>query len=77
MKTLTKSNLSLYLFEDDVSLDIASDKITVGDPAQYIISDCNSSNTVLHTGVTAPDAWIGHKYIYDGTKWALNPNYQP
>ena len=76
MKTLTKSNLSLYLLEDDVSVAMASDKITVGDPPKFIIGDCNSSDTVLHTDVaTPPSDWIGHKYTYDGTAWAANPNY--
>jgi hypothetical protein len=75
MKTLTKNNLSLYLLEDDVSVVLASDKITVGDPPKFIIADCNSSDTVLHEGVSKPEEWIGHKYTYDGTGWALNPNF--
>ena len=76
MKTLTKSNLSLYLLEDDVSVVLASDKITVGDPAKFIIQDCNSSDTVLHTDVsTPPSGWIGNKYTYDGTTWAVNPDF--
>ena len=77
MKTLTKDNLSLYLFEDDESVVLASDKITVGDPPKFIIGDCNSSNTVLHTSVaTPPSDWIGTKYTYNGTAWAANSDYK-
>jgi len=71
MKTLTKSNLSLYLFEDDVSVVMTTENITVGDPAKFMILDCNSENTVLHTGAPKPKHWYGHKYTYDGTTWAL------
>ena len=77
MKTLTKNNLSLYLLEDDVSVVLASDKITVGDPPKFIIQDCNSSDTVLHTNVaTPPGDWIGTKYTYNGTAWAANSDYK-
>ena len=76
MKTLTKSNVSLYLLEDDESVVLSSDKITVGDPPKFIIGDCNSSDTVLHNSVsTPPSGWIGNKYTYDGTTWAVNPKY--
>jgi len=81
MKTLVKNvrtvnNLSLYLFGDDVDLDIQSDKIIVGDPPQFIIADCNSTNTVLHTNVaTPPGDWTGTKYTYNGTAWAANSDY--
>lgn len=75
MKTLTKDGLSLYLFEDDKPLLIEKDKITVGDPADFIIGDCNSGNTVLHEGITGPEDWIGGKFLFDGTNWAPNPNW--
>jgi len=75
MKTLTKDNLSLYLFEDDKPLLIEADKITVGDPAEFIIGDCRSEDTVLHEGVTGPEDWTGGKYFYDGTDFTLNPNW--
>tara|TARA_R110002126_G_scaffold73489_3_gene183186 strand:- start:1356 stop:1598 length:243 start_codon:yes stop_codon:yes gene_type:complete len=71
MKTLTKNNLSLYSFEDNVSVVMTTKGITVGDPAQFIIRDCNSNDTVLHENVVDPDDWYGHKYTYDGTTWAL------
>lgn len=76
MKTLTKENLSLYLFEDAEVLDITADQITVGNPAEFIIADCNSTNTVLHEDVTGPADWTGGKYFYDGADWALNPDWK-
>jgi len=71
MKTLTKNNLSLYIFEDDVSVAMTPENITVGEPAQFRILDCNSNDTVLHENVVDPDDWYGHKYAYDGTTWTL------
>lgn len=76
MKTLTKDSLSLYLFDDDKALLIEPDKITVGDPAELIIGDCNSGNTVLHENVTRPADWVGGKYLYDGAAWTLNPDWK-
>ncbi len=71
-------NVSLYLFEDSKQVLIESDKTVIGDPSKpdVIIMDCNSSNVVLHEGVTDPDDWCGWKYFYttdDG--WVLNPNW--
>lgn len=75
MKTLTKNNLSLYLLADDEALNITTQDITVGNPAKFIIGDCNSTNTVLQEGVTGPVDWIGGKYFFDGTDWTLNPDW--
>ena len=75
MKTLTKNNLSLYLFGDEKPLSIQQDKIVVGDPEELIIGDCNINNTTLHGGITAPADWVGGKYFFDGTDWALNPDW--
>jgi len=75
MKTLTKGNCSIYLFEDSKVIAITADNIIVGNPVEFIIDDCDSSNTVLHEGVTAPDDWIGHKYDFDGTTWTQNPDW--
>ncbi len=75
MKTLTKNNLSLYLLEDDVVIVMGTKKITVGDPPKFRIADCNSTDTVLHEGVSQPDNWRPDKYTYDGTTWELNPNF--
>lgn len=73
MKTLTKDNVSIYLFADYEELVISEENIIVGNPPKFIIGDCNSTDTVLHEGVTEPDGWLGHKYLYDGTAWAENP----
>lgn len=75
MKTITKNNVSLYLFEDSVAITITEENSTVGEPVQFIIGDCNSSNVVLHEGVSTPDDFMGHKYFYDGTAWSLNPDW--
>tara|TARA_B100001939_G_scaffold339622_1_gene346660 strand:- start:356 stop:613 length:258 start_codon:yes stop_codon:yes gene_type:complete len=77
MKTLTRtgSNISLYIFEDNKYLDINEDTIVVGDPADFIIADCNSGNTLLHQNVTPPSDWTGNKYTYVDGVWANNPSY--
>ena len=75
MKTITKNNVSLYLFEDSVAITITEENITVGEPVQFIIDDCTSSNVVLHEGVSTPDDFMGHKYFYDGTAWSLNSDW--
>ena len=76
MKTLTKNNRSLYLFEDTEYLNITSQNIIVGNPEILIISDCNSTNTVVHTDVTAPDDWVGCKYLYIDGVWLNDPTWR-
>lgn len=75
MKTLVKNSLSIYLLADDETLNSTEKDITVGSPAKFIIADCNSTNTILHEGVTAPADWTGGKYFFDGTDWTLNPDW--
>lgn len=75
MKTLTKNQISLYLFEDDEVLNPTPTSIIVGDPIKFTVADCNSENTILHEEVTAPSDWFGGKYLFDGTDWTLNPNW--
>ena len=70
MKTIveTSSGLSKYLLADDVTITATSDNITVGDPAQFIISDLNSTTVTITDGVTnAPSDWTGNKYFFNGT----------
>ena len=77
MKTIveTSSGLSKYLLADDVTITATADNITVGDPAQFIIGDLNSTTVTVTDNVTnAPDDWSGNKYTFDGTTWTLNPN---
>ena len=80
MKTIVENstNLSKYLFEDDMPLNIGSEEIAVGDPAnlEFYIGDLNSSNCTLHENVTnAPADWIGNKYTFDGTTWTQDSNW--
>ena len=78
MKTIveTSSGLSKYLLADDVTITATADDITVGDPAQFIIGDLNSTTVTVTDGVTnAPADWTGNKYTFDGTTWTLNPNW--
>lgn len=80
MKTIVENstNLSKYLFENDMPLNIGSEEIAVGDPANldFYIGDLNSSNCTLHENVTnAPADWIGNKYTFDGTTWTQDSNW--
>ena len=78
MKTIVRNgtNISLYLFDDLMYVDIAADKTTVGDPVQFYIADCNSSNATLFEGVTTPDEWEASKYLYTAEgAWVLNPDW--
>ena len=78
MKTIveTSSGLSKYLLADDVTIISTAENITVGDPAQFIIGDLNSTTVTITDNVTnAPDDWTGNKYFFDGTTWTLNPDW--
>ena len=78
MKTIveTSTKLSKYLLADDVTITATSNDITVGDPAQFIISDLNSGNTTITENVTnAPSDWIGNKYKFDSGTWSANPDW--
>ena len=78
MKTIveTSSGLSKYLLADDVTITATADDITVGDPAQFIIGDLNSTTVTVTDNVTnAPDDWTGNKYFFDGTTWTVNSDW--
>lgn len=78
MKTIveTSTGLSKYLLADDVTITATADDITVGDPAQFIIADLNSTTVTVTDNVTnAPEDWSGNKYTFDGTTWAANPDW--
>ena len=76
-QTITKNdgNVSLYLFDDDVEVNLsATPNATVrnnGANGDFDIGDLNSSNATLHTGVTAPDGYKAGKHTYDGSSWGL------
>lgn len=78
MKTIcfNENNISIYLFDDTTFVDIQEDKIVIGNPVEYYISDCNKNNTTLFENVTSPDDWIGWKYFYTlKDEWVLNPEW--
>jgi len=78
MKTIVENqtNISKYLLEDTVFVSMASDNITVGDPAGFIIGDMGSDTSTLHTDVSnSPEDWVGNKYTFDGTAWEANPDW--
>lgn len=75
MKTIVRKEdrISVYLFADDVVIDVKHDCVIVGNPAQMVISDCHAGNVELIEQVSNPDDWYGWKYTFDGQSWALNP----
>ena len=78
MKTIveTSSGLSKYLLADNVAINATAENITVGDPAQFIIGDLNSTTaTITENVANAPEDWSGNKYFFDGTAWTLNPDW--
>ena len=78
MKTIveTSTGLSKYLLADDVTITATATEITVGDPAQFIIADLNSTTVTITDNVTnAPEDWTGNKYTFDGTTWTANPDW--
>jgi hypothetical protein len=78
MKTIveTATGLSKYLLADDVTITATTENIVVGDPAQFIIGDLNSTTVTVTENVTnAPADWTGNKYFFDGATWTLNPDW--
>ena len=75
MKTLVKDGISIYLFSNDEVVAMSDTSITVGEPARFIIADCSSADTTLYTGVDSPEDWFGHKYLFDGVDWTVNPDW--
>ena len=74
MKTIIESatNISKYMFANTKPLSMTSESITTPD---FIIGDMNSINAHITEGVTAPADWVGCKYTFDGTTWALNADW--
>jgi len=75
MKTLVKGNLSIYLFDDNKEVVVTNESITVGNPIEFVVSDCNDTNTTMYENIIAPVDWVGGKYFFDGTDWTLNPDW--
>ena len=74
MKTITRNNISLYIFDDNEIIIRTPENIMVGDPIKIIISDCNLNNSLLHENVVAPQDWENMKYSFDGNEWQMNVN---
>ena len=84
MKTITfnGSNISAYRFADDDTITATETNTVIPNTTEFsdpfIISDLNTSNSTIHTGVTLPEDWEGGKYLFDGTTWSLNSDwYEP
>ena len=74
MKTIVEkdSKLSKYVFEDAAVVTLMADKVQT---PSFIISDMNTSNSELVTGVTPPEDWAGNKYFWNNNGWELNPDW--
>lgn len=77
MKTIVRNDngVSLYRFPDETPISAFEDRIDVGMPIFLIVADCNSDNVTVYDDVTPPDDWSACKYTFDGTDWALNPDW--
>ena len=71
MKTLIRNEdqISIYLFEDSVTLTISENNIIVGDPIDFNIGDRNSTNTTLIENISSPSDWAHWKYKYVNAQW--------
>jgi hypothetical protein len=80
MQTIVRNgtNISLYYLADSKTIDIGSSQTTISDSGtpELIISDCDSSNATLHTGVDAKSDWWGWKYKHDGSSWSANADFK-
>ena len=80
MQTIVRNgtNISLYYLTDSKTVDITSTETTIseGGTPELIISDCNSSNATLHTGVDAKSDYWGWKYKHDGSSWSANADFK-
>ena len=74
MKTIIENatNLSKYVFEDDVAVTFTATTIETPD---FIVADLNSENAAMIEGVTIPEDWAGNKYTYADGAFALNPDW--
>tara|TARA_R110000787_G_scaffold278715_1_gene388581 strand:+ start:1422 stop:1721 length:300 start_codon:yes stop_codon:yes gene_type:complete len=67
--TFNESNISAYIYDNDVPVAVESNRLVVGNPAELHIGDMHSGNATVHENVTAPADWYGGKYLFDGTDW--------
>ena len=80
MQTIVRkgTNISLYYLTDSKTVDITSTETTIseGGTPELIISDCNTSNAILHTGVDSKSDYWGWKYKHDGSSWSANADFK-
>ena len=78
MKTIVEleTNESKYLENDDTVINVFEDRIEVGDPLIYVIGDLNSENSEVIENVTAPNEWIGCKYLYVDGAFEINSSWE-
>jgi hypothetical protein len=76
MKVLTTANgLPISVFENSMDVTVTDSRVEVGSPLLYVNLDYNSSNCNLYMDVTLPDDYASEKYTFDGSSWALNPEW--
>jgi hypothetical protein len=76
---IDRINVSIYLFNDNQKVDLASDKTTIkdaNDNPTLIISDVNTSNATLHKDVDNKTDYWGWKYKYNGSSWSANADFK-
>lgn len=75
MKTICKELLSIYIFDNAVSVSYIDYGIEVGPPDRFIIAGLNETNSDIYTGVTPPEDWESCKYLFDGVVWEVSPDW--
>jgi hypothetical protein len=77
MKTIVEieTKLSKYLLDDAEAITVNADTIVVGEPTRFTVTDLDSGTAAVYENVTAPANWVGNKYTFNGTDWALDPNW--
>ena len=72
---LDSNNVSVYMYNDENAgaVEITAEDVKFhGDITDTLL---NSSNCKLvNVGDTAPEDWIGRRYVYDNGVWSPNPN---
>ena len=72
-----ETNITRYLFNNDIILEVTENGIIVGDPVEYMIGDMNSSNSTIYENIIdIPEDYCVSKYKYDGSSWYLNEDYE-
>lgn len=69
----TEDNVSKYVFEDGVNINITEDCI---ETPVFKIMDLNTSNAAVVDCSIIPADWYGCKYTYEGNSWSLNADFE-